>query len=89
LQLAKWLALRANDVGLESACGEATICHKAHIALHSSKNQPFSLKSVCMEPDRMEMKRHQDEMSDPQLASDKRLQKRRRHPTVFCPALQL
>ena len=41
LQVAKWLALRANDVGLQSTCDEATLCHKAHITLHSSKNQPF------------------------------------------------
>jgi hypothetical protein len=37
-------------VGLQSACDEATLCHKAHIALHSSKNQPFWLKSACTEP---------------------------------------
>jgi hypothetical protein len=37
-------------VGLQSACDEATLCHKAHITLHSSKNQPFWLKSVCTEP---------------------------------------
>jgi hypothetical protein len=41
LQLAKWLALRADDVGLQSACEEATVCHKAHIASNSSKNQLF------------------------------------------------
>ena len=41
LQVAKQLASRADDVGLQSACDEATPCHKAHITLHSSKNQPF------------------------------------------------
>jgi hypothetical protein len=41
LQLAKWLALRAYDVGLQSTCEEGTMCHKAHIALHSSKINPF------------------------------------------------
>jgi hypothetical protein len=31
------------------------------------------------------MKRHQDKMSDSPLASNRRLEKRRRHPTVFYP----
>jgi hypothetical protein len=41
MQLAKWLALRADDVGLQSACDEVILCHKAHVASHSSKHQPF------------------------------------------------
>ena len=41
LLLAKWSALRADDVGLQSTCEEATVCHKSHIASHSTKNQSF------------------------------------------------
>jgi hypothetical protein len=41
-----------------------TICHKAHITLHSRKNKLFWLKSACTEPGSKVMKRHQDEMSD-------------------------
>jgi hypothetical protein len=41
---------RADDVGLQSACEEATVCRKVHITLHSSQNQPFWLKSECTEP---------------------------------------
>jgi hypothetical protein len=64
LQLAKQLALRGNDVGLQSTCKEATICHQAHIALHSSRNLPFWFKSACTVPDGKEMKGHKEKISD-------------------------
>jgi hypothetical protein len=60
LQLAKWLALRGN----ESTHEEATICHEAHIALYSSRNPPFWLKSACTVCDGNVMKRHKEKMSD-------------------------